>query len=115
LAFGGAEAAMTDTQLDAIEAALGVKLPAEYRRVSFAFLFRPIGRDRVYWMYNDPGAVIGQSRAPLVNGDYDRSNWRASYVVIGKSAAGDLYLLDASAERSPVYCLSHETHAIEPA
>lgn len=32
--------------------------------------------------------------------------------MIGESAAGDLYLLD-TANASPVYCLSHETHQIE--
>lgn len=105
---------MTDAQLDAIQSALGIKLPADYRQVSLAFPFRPIGNDWVYWMYDDPDAVIGESRAPLEEGDYDRSNWRASYVVIGQSASGDPYLLDTAAERSPVYCLSHETHAIAP-
>src|SRR4051812_24521849 len=43
---------MTDVQLDEIEAALGVTLPTEYRQVSRAFPFRPVGRDRVYWFFD---------------------------------------------------------------
>src|SRR5262249_23256041 len=74
----------------------------------------PVGNDCVYWMYDDPEAVIAESRDPLADGDYDRSNWGPGFVVIGRSASGDPYLLDAAAERWPVYRLSHETHAIEP-
>ncbi len=104
---------MTNEQLDGIEAALRLKLPDEYRQVSVEFPFRPIGRDWVYWFYDDPQAVIGETRAPLAYGDYDRHGWRDSFVVIGQSAAGDLYLLDTAAAGSTVFCLSHETHAIE--
>jgi hypothetical protein len=106
---------MTDQQLDAIEAALGLPLPAEYRSVSRAFPFRPLSpTDRVYWMYDDPNAVIGATQQPLRDGDYDKSNWRASQVVIGESASGDLYLMDTAAEHAPVFLLSHETHEIIP-
>jgi hypothetical protein len=104
---------MTDEELDAIEAALRVKLPSDYRRVSVTFPFRPLGRDWVYWFYNDPALVVGETTDPLADGEYDRTGWRDSYVVIGQSACGDLYLLDTVLERSPVYCLSHESHAVE--
>jgi hypothetical protein len=50
------------------------KLPADYRRVSLAFPFRPVGNDWVYWLYNAPDAIIGGSRAPLADGDSDRAN-----------------------------------------
>ena len=54
---------MTDTELDTIEATLGVKLPPAYRRVSREFPFRPIGSDAIYWYYNHPERVIGATRA----------------------------------------------------
>lgn len=104
---------MTEVQLDAIETALQVTLPAAYRQTSIAFPFRPIGHDWVYWFYDDPERVIGATRAPLSDGEYDQTDWRGTFVVIGESGAGDLYLLDTPAS-SPVYCLSHETHRIEP-
>jgi hypothetical protein len=104
---------MTEAQLDAIEAALGMKLPAEYRRVSREFPFRPIGRDSVYWFSDDPEEVIGETLAPLSDGGYDRTGWRDTYLAIGHSAAGDLYLVDTAAAELPVSHLSHETHAIE--
>lgn len=104
---------MTGEQLDAIESALGLKLPAEYRRASLAFPFRPIGRDWVHWFFDRPDWVIGESRTPLRDGDYDLAGWHGSFVVIGESAAGDLYFIDAARDDSPVFILLHETHALE--
>lgn len=66
---------MTETQLDNIEAALGIALPAEYRRVAASPPFRPIGNDWVYWFYDDPNRVIEGTLAPLADGDYDQSGW----------------------------------------
>jgi hypothetical protein len=61
---------VTDSQLDTIEAALGIKLPTDYRRLSRAFPFKPIGRDWVYWFFDDPDRVIGETRFPLEDGGY---------------------------------------------
>lgn len=105
---------MSDDQLDRIESALGVTLPPAYRRVSRAFPFRPIGRDWVYWFYDDPGAVIDETLHPMEDGDYSGPALLPRYVVIGQSAAGDAYLLDLAGDGLPVACLSHETHAVEP-
>jgi hypothetical protein len=104
---------MTDDQLDAVEAALGVELPAEYRRVSREFPFRPLGRDAVYWFFNDPAAVIAATRTPL-GGEYPGAPLLPRYVAIGHSPAGDVYLLDLDAPGHSVVVLSHETHAVEP-
>jgi hypothetical protein len=104
---------MTDDQLDAIEAALGVRLPAEYRRVSREFPFQPMGRDSAYWFYDDPAAVINTTRAPL-GGEYAGPDLLPRYVVIGDGPAGDAHLLDTEAAGAPVPVLSHETHAVEP-
>ena len=105
---------MTEGQLDEIEVGVGFPLPAAYRRVATASLFRPIGRDCVYWFHDDPAAVISDTLAPLADGDYDRRGWRDGWLAIGHSAAGDLYVLDTRSGGLPVYCLSHETHAVEP-
>jgi hypothetical protein len=104
---------MTDEQLDEIESVLGVSLPAEYRRVSREFPFQPIGRDRVYWFYDDPRAVIHETRHPMEDGEYAGSDLLPQFVVIGRSAAGDAYLLDLNAPSPAVASLSHETHAID--
>lgn len=105
---------MTEAQLNEVEARVGFALPPEYRRVAVEFPFRPIGRDSVYWFYDDPARVIEGTLAPLADGEYDRAGWRDGFLTIGESAAGDLYILDTRAAGLPVLCLSHETHAIEP-
>ena len=105
---------VTEEQLDAIEAAVGFSLPSEYRRVAAAPPFRPIGRDWVYWFYDDPVRVIEGTLDPRADGGYDHSGWRAGYLAIGESAAGDPYLMDTAAAGLPVLCMSHESNAIEP-
>ncbi len=105
---------MNAAQLKEVEAAVGFRLPEEYRQVSLNFPFRPIGRDRVYWFYDDPKRVIHDTLKPLADGGYNRVNWKNGYLAIGESAAGDLYVLDTTATALPVLCLSHETHAFEP-
>ena len=106
---------MTDAQLDAIEADLGVTLPAAYRAVSRAFPFRPLGRDWVYWFADTPDAVVNNTRDPHFDGDYAGPALLPRYVAVGQSYCGDLYLLDLAAGPDwPVVNLSHETHAIGP-
>lgn len=105
---------MTEAQLDEIEAAVGFPLPAAYRRTAAAPPFQPIGRDWVYWFYDDPTRVIEGTLAPLADGDYDLAGWQPGYITIGQSGAGDLHVLNTTAAGLPVLCLSHETHAIEP-
>lgn len=103
---------MTEAQLQTIERELGVQLPEDYRETSLDFPFQPVGNDWVYWMYDTPDRVIGATRYPLEDGNYDKANWKASYIVIGESASGDLYFLDTALDDSPIYCLSHEDHAM---
>lgn len=105
---------MIEAQFDEIEAAVGYTLPTEYRRVAASPPFRPIGHDWVYWFYDDPTWVIEGTLAPLGDGGYDQSGWQAGYLTIGQSGAGDLYVMDTTADGLPVHCLCHETHAIEP-
>lgn len=105
---------MTDDQLDAVEAALGARLPLAYRDVSRAFPFRPVGRDWVYWFYDDPLAVVRATRFPHEDGGYAGPPLPPRYVAVGESGAGDLYLLDLTGDGLPVVILSHETHEMEP-
>ncbi len=104
---------VTAMQLDEIEAGVGFSLPAEYRRVASEFPFRPIGRDCLYWFYNDPASVIGETLATVSEAGYERAGWQDGYLAIGNSAAGDTYVLDTRADGLPVHCLSHETNAVE--
>lgn len=104
---------MSPSQLDAIEAALDLKLPEIYRQTSISFPFEPIGNDSVYWFFDDPESVIDSTRSPLDGSEYDRRNWKASFVAIGTSPSGDLYVLETATEALPVLCLSHETHEFD--
>lgn len=97
-----------------IEAAVGFSLPDEYRRVAAAPPFRPVRGDLVYWFFNDPNKVIEATIAPLADSDYDMSGWQYSYLTIGESGAGDLYVMDTAVADLPVHCLSHDSHRIEP-
>jgi hypothetical protein len=104
---------MTEAQLREIETTLDVRLPERYRAACLTLRFRPVGGDVVYWFFDDPARVIQETRYPLEDGEYDQANWKPSYLTIGNSAVGDLYLLDtARGDASPVYCLSHEDHSI---
>ena len=103
---------MKEDELRRIEAELRLTLPDDYRRLLLAFPFKPIGGDRVYWLYDDPGEVIRATRKPL-NEFYEGRSWRPTYLSIGETAMGDQYLLDLARTPSPVFCLSHEKHEVE--
>ena len=103
---------MTDAQLDRIEAELRLTLPADYRATSKQFPFRRIGNEDVYWFYDNPDAVIQNTRYPMIDGNYDIANWKPTYVIIGRGAAGDEHLIDTALVDSPVYLLSHEDRSI---
>ena len=103
---------MTETQLDRIEAELGLKLPADYRAASREFPFRRMGNEEVYWFYDDPEQVINATRYPMNASDYDMTNWKPTYLTIGHGAAGDEHLIDTALTESPVYLISHEDLSI---
>ena len=101
---------MTDVQLDAVEADLGVRLPEAYRRACREAAPEPGGA----WLFDHPESVVNSTRCPLDEGDYGGPELLPRYVAVGDSGAGDLWLLDLETDGTPVPCLSHETHAVEP-
>jgi hypothetical protein len=103
---------MTDDQLDAIEAALKVRLPADYRHAVREHSTPAGGRDD--WRFDDPQSVINSTRYPLETGDYSGPDLLLRYVAVGASGGGDKWLLDLDFDGHPVPFLSHETHAVEP-
>ncbi|MFO0901642.1 MAG: SMI1/KNR4 family protein [Pirellulales bacterium] len=104
---------MTNEQLDQIEADVGFSLPAAYRRVALEFPFRGIRNDAVYWFFDDPRWVIEETLDHRQTHDLPDAHSGRQLLAIGHSAAGDLYLLDASAAGLPVLERSHETLAVE--
>jgi hypothetical protein len=57
--------------------------------------------------------LLLMTRPLLSDGEYDHAAPGDTFVVIGDSGAGDVYLLD-TAFSSPVYSPGHATHRIEP-
>jgi hypothetical protein len=112
IAQGKGMVIMQELGLDAIEQAVGFALPTAYREVATKSPFRPIGRDAIYWFFDDPQTVISETLAPLSDGEYDQTQWQNGFLAIGQSAAGDLYLLDTRSCDLPVLSLSHETHLL---
>ncbi|MDX2038716.1 MAG: hypothetical protein SFX72_18870 [Isosphaeraceae bacterium] len=100
---------MTDLELDRIEAAVGFALPAAYRRAASATPFRPIGRDCVYWFFDDPASVVSETLAPLSDGGFDPGGLPPGLLAVGRSAVGDLYLLDTRDEALQVFTLTHDS------
>lgn len=99
---------MSDEELDAIEAALGVVLPTEYRRT-----LRELPRDldpdvRSHELYDSHQRVIEQTLRYRIDGPGD-GGWKHEFLVIGDSGCGDIYYLDVNELPAAIYCLSHET------
>ena len=103
---------MTEQNLQQIEMEFHLTLPDDYRKLILSSPFRPIGKDRIYWLYDDPIEVIRSTREPL-NGYYEGSAWLQTHIAIGETAMGDQYVIDVCRTPSPVFCLSHETHEFE--
>jgi hypothetical protein len=102
---------MSDEDLDAIEAALGLVLPTEYRR-ALRELPGDLDADvRAHELYDSRERVIEETLARR-NGASDGA-WKHDYVVIGDSGCGDLFFLDVSELPAAIYCLSQETGAAD--
>ena len=102
---------MTEDGLRRVEAELGPTPPGDYRRRLPAFPFTPVGGDRAYWLYDDPGDVIRATRSPL-NEFYGGLSWRPTYIAVevvppqtrpsdSGTEVGPTVKRDASGEWSP--------------
>jgi hypothetical protein len=88
------------------------KMPENYRTVALNPAFAAKRNESAYWLYDNPERIIRETRFPLEDGQYAGANWRETFLAIGQSAFGDLYLLDIALADSPVYLLSHEDHTL---
>ena len=102
---------MTADEIQRLEEKFGRRLPAAYREILAAPPFDPAIHRWIYWLYDDPEAILNETAAPL-DGLFEGADWRDTFLAIGRSAGGDLYLLDTAQEPAPIYCLSHEDHSI---
>ena len=102
---------MTEKDIRSIEASLGVKLPAEYRRIVSA------GKPKEFWiggLFNQPERVIEATRwLRDLLADYGAS-WHESWVVVSEINGGDAVILDTGSPEAPLLLWNHETNTAEP-
>jgi hypothetical protein len=108
---------MTDADLDRIESALDLKLPAFYREYMLNYPRwlperQPEWSDVTQWEFADePDRVIHFNH--LVRGSepgefFDDGPWPAHYFVIGSEAEQNWYFLDLKGGSEAVYLFHHE-------
>lgn len=108
---------MTDADLDRIESALDLKLPAFYRRFVLNYPQhladeQPEWSDIEKWeLANDPDRVIhfNQYVRDARPGEFfDDRAWPTHYFVIGSEQEQNWYFLDLQSESEVVYLFHHE-------
>ena len=100
---------MTEQDLARVEAELGVRLPADYRRVIATrgaelrgLTYRPDGVEPPHFehgrLYLDPGELIGVNLGERGRGGtgYAFPRWHRTFVMVGTNGAGDYYCLRLS-------------------
>jgi hypothetical protein len=108
---------MTKADLDRIEAALDLKLPAFYRKAMLRYPRwlaekQPAWSDVARWEFaNDPDRVIHFNRyvREAEPGEFfDDRPWPPHYFVIGSEAEQNWYFLDLASGSEAVYLFHHE-------
>jgi hypothetical protein len=108
---------MTNADLDRIESALNLKLPAFYRCYMLNYLRwlvekQPKWSDVTRWEFaDDPDRVIhfNQYVREAAPGEFfDGGPWPAHYFVIGSEAKQNWYFLDLAGGSEAVYLFHHE-------
>ncbi len=108
---------MTEADLDRIESALGLRLPASYRRFMGAYPRRlleqqPKWADVTKWeLADDPDRVIEFNehvRRAKPGVYFDGRPWPPHYFVFGSEARQNWYFLDLDAGTPAVYWYHHE-------
>lgn len=99
---------MRADDLDRIEAALGIRLPPDYRALMLDYPFRPDPDSTSLWLLDDPEAVVEETlrmRAAPPSG----APRPLDLVHIGGDGGEELYFLDVSREPAPVLAWDLET------
>lgn len=101
---------MNAEQLTEIENRLSIILPEDYREVMHVYP-KELEAVAEYELLNDHQQLIGmnvntRSYGPGIAG------WRDSFFIIGTDGGEEMYFLDMSRGRSPVFCLAVENHVI---
>jgi hypothetical protein len=108
---------MTDADLDRIEAALALKLPAFYRRFMLDYPRwlpekQPAWSDVEKWeLADDPDRVIHFNRYVRGFGPgefFDDGPWPSHYFVIGSEAEQNWFFLDLAGGSEAVFLFHHE-------
>jgi hypothetical protein len=101
---------MDTEQLTEIESTLSITLPDDYRELMLAY---PHELEAVaeYELVNDAQQLIAinvnaRGYGPGIGG------WRDSFFITGTDGGEEMFFLDTSRARSPVFCLAVENHAI---
>jgi hypothetical protein len=114
---------MTDADLDRIEAALDLKLPAFYRRYMLTYPRwladkQPDWSDVTRWEFaDDPDRVIHFNRyvRSFEPGEFfDDGPWPAHYFVIGSEREQNWYFLDLVGGSEEVFLFHHEMGDVAP-
>jgi len=108
---------MTDAELDRIESALDLKLPAFYREAMLNYprwlvQKQPPWSDVTYWDFaDDPERVIHFNRYVRGFGPgefFDERPWPPHYFVIGSEEEQNWYFLDLAGGSEAVYLYHHD-------
>jgi hypothetical protein len=108
-----ANVSMRDEDLDRIEAALGVKLPPEYRATMRDYPFPSDSSAAELWSRPDADWVIWRSREWSKSGLYDRP-WSERYVALGSDGGEEEYILDLGTTPPSVLTADVENGTVEP-
>lgn len=99
---------MTESDLNKIEAALGLRLPREYRELMRHYPFDADSVAQDCALPDSADRVIEDNVSYRKDGFFG-APWPAHFFSIGNTGFGDALYLDLSLESSPVFCAEHET------
>jgi hypothetical protein len=100
--------------LDRVEAALGIQLPADYRALMLDYPFPPDSPAAELWLPSDADRLLRENLAWRRNGYYG-GPWPLSLLAIGSDGGEETYFLDSSREPARVLVADAETGAVEEA
>ena len=105
---------MTAEQLQWIETALGIKLPADYKSRMLEYEFHPDSHAADCLLWDDPQTIIDANRetADIVASVEPFPTLPAVPFQIGCDGGEQMYYLDAHEEDSPVYVYDFELRSI---